>query len=109
MDNSKKNNSNLSTWLFVLLSCVFIVTIGYKANNKSDLSKVHKKNTNDHKLVVESKENIQRAELISEIKEKEYNNDSNQINVQENIEEVLVDNETQVKEEKKNKPPVVAH
>ena len=103
MNNSTKNNFNLSAWIFVLLSCAFIVTIGYRTQNKSDVSEVHKKNTNDHKLVVESKENIQREELIPKIKEKEYNNDSNQINIQESIEEVLVDNETQVKEEKKNK------
>ena len=67
MDNSKKNNSNLSTWLFVFLSCVFIVTIGYRTQNKSDVSEVHKKITNDHKLVVESKENIQREPSLIEI------------------------------------------
>ena len=48
MNNSTKNNSNLSTWLFVLLSCVFIVTIGYRTTNKSDVSEVHTKNTNDY-------------------------------------------------------------
>ena len=69
MNNSIKNNFNLSTWIFVLLSCAFIVTIGYKSRNKSDLSVVHKKNTNDYKLVVESKEKIQEEELCPEIKE----------------------------------------
>ena len=99
MNNSTKNNFNLSTWIFVLLSCAFIVTIGYKSRNKSDLSEVHKENTNNHKILVASKEKINKEELTTEIKEKEYNND----NTQESIEEVLVSNETQVKEEKKNK------
>ena len=36
--NKTENNSNLGTWIFVLLSCAFVVAIGYKVKNTSDLT-----------------------------------------------------------------------
>ena len=39
--NNSKNNS-ISTWIFVFLSCAFIIAIGYKTKNKSDLVDTNK-------------------------------------------------------------------
>jgi len=102
MSTSTNNNFNLSTWIFVLLSCAFIVTIGYKSKNKSSLSELDKKNDANYELLAEKKvKQIKEEDIINENVEIDYNDDK-QIDVEEAIEEVLVVNENKIKE-KNNK------
>ena len=45
MKNIKNNNYSFTAWVLVVISCIFIVSIGYKSKANSDLAKIHKKNT----------------------------------------------------------------
>ena len=84
MNKSKKNNSNISTWIFVFLSCAFIVTIGYKNNNDNSLSEIHDKTNANEELITESNDDNNRNDSILE-EEIDKSNNENQDSISEII------------------------
>ena len=78
MNNNKNNNYSFSTWIFVLISCVFIVSIGYKSKSNSQLSKIHEKSI-VNKVEKEQKINIAKLNPNEYSKINENNNTNNKI------------------------------
>jgi len=88
MKNIKNNNYSFTAWVFVVISCIFIVSIGYKSKANSDLAKIHKKNTLNNKITENKKINITKVEQKKEIN----NNKEDKLNTNGNVNTVSESN-----------------
>tara|TARA_B100001540_G_C15708264_1_gene597250 strand:+ start:37 stop:939 length:903 start_codon:yes stop_codon:yes gene_type:complete len=90
--NKSNNKSNLSAWIFVLLSCAFIISIAY--NNKSnELETI----ANTDNQIIDSKNNLNNEDDFNEI-DLAYDND-NELDVEQKIDvEQEIDEDIVIKE-----------
>ena len=90
--NKSNNKSNLSAWIFVLLSCAFIISIAY--NNKSnELETI----ANTDNQIIDSKNNLNNEDDFNEI-DLAYDND-NKLDVEQKIDvEQEIDEDIVIKE-----------
>jgi len=86
--NKSNNKSNLSAWIFVVLSCAFIVSIAY--NNKSNDLDKKTVITNTDKHIIDSKDNLNNQEDFNEINLVNDNDNPNELYIEQPIDEVFV-------------------
>ena len=106
MLKKKKNNLNISSWMFVLMSFGFIVYMGYKSQDNYNLSEIHEKNKVDNESIVDIKNEyllnnddykteIDVAEVENNNQDVTYEENNNQgVTYEENKEQIVEDNET---------------
>ena len=72
-----ENNSSLGTWIFVLLSCAFVVAIGYKAKNASALTIQDETVTNVNNNIDDETWEGLFEEVVEEVNENDVAEDEN--------------------------------
>ena len=99
MNKSNNKSSNISAWIFVLLSCCFIVSIAYK--NKSNGLGENIVITNTDKHIIDSINTLDNQEDFNEINLVNDNYIHNEANIEQSTDEDIVIKEN-VSEQKNN-------
>jgi len=86
--NKSTNKSNLSAWIFVVLSCCFIVSIAY--NNKSNALDKNTVITNTDKHIIDSRYNLNSQDDENEINLVDENKNHNKIDAEEELNKVFI-------------------
>tara|TARA_B100001142_G_scaffold327340_1_gene384746 strand:- start:753 stop:1628 length:876 start_codon:yes stop_codon:yes gene_type:complete len=102
-NNKSNNKSTISAWIFVLLSCCFIVSIAYK--NKSNELGENIVITNTDKHIIDSSNTLDNQEDFNEINLVNDNYNHNEVNIEQPIDEEIVIKEN-TSEQKNNESDI---